>query len=251
MTSAVHFEFIRDVVDILGAEVSQISSVAPKWNELYDAFTQENTVYKRPRKLDESVELVELNKERRVIASELITTIKKREERNEPDVHKAARLLRDEVLQTYGNITAQEYETTTANIYNMIQDFNKPRFKTAVTALKLTDRVNELDTANERFRAIYNLRSEEYQQNDGLGTIAEARQRSDTALKNLLRALVSLDEVNELDAKDATLRGHLNKIEEMFNSLVRQAKKVVTHRRQSSDSEPPELPDNKMEDDED
>jgi hypothetical protein len=154
-----HFQFhtdFRAAVREIGAETLKIVAPFERFSALW---AEEDAILEQIRKSILTQTLVELDKARDDCFKGLTTTIKGSVNNFDAAKKTAAKKLMI-VVETYGNVTHNNYRDETASIYNFVKELNT-NYVTELTALGLTLWVTELDKANKAFNNKYDERDTE------------------------------------------------------------------------------------------
>ncbi|MDR0538035.1 MAG: DUF6261 family protein [Tannerellaceae bacterium] len=231
-----HFELFYDIIRRTELEVAKISALTEPFNKLRAAFSHEEKAYKR-HKLIESDEMKDLDKWRLGLVSTLSGNINVRLKSVDAEERKAARLLKTEILQAYKKIYKLPAEEKTAAITNMINDFQKTKYQSAVVKLQLNGTINELISANHDYNQKFDVKTDEDRLLKETGSPTDARPATNDAFKALLKWIEALHDVNLLTTKDADLHETIMKIVFTINGLLDEAKKSYAHRKKKKNKD--------------
>ena len=126
------------------------------------------------------------------------------------------------VIDTYKSVLGMNYEEETGTIYNLVQDLKSEKYAGDVTLVGLTQYVNKLESRNNNFKSLLNLRDEETAAATGSAHIAvkDARASIDKIYIRLRGRVNSyVDDETANPALDAFI-AQFNVIAKRFNTLA-------------------------------
>jgi gas vesicle protein len=173
-----HFEFYYDFRALAEACGIDKLNIANLFVIFLALFADEDTAMQKIRKSAHTAKLQAADKYRDEIWRGLVDAVKSALNHFNSSVRDAATTLKI-VCDTYGNIAKKTLDDETGAIYNIIQDM-RGKYAAEVAALGLTDWVNELEKANEAFRALMKERYDETAEKTTL-TMKDVRVKIDEA----------------------------------------------------------------------
>ena len=126
------------------------------------------------------------------------------------------------VIDTYKSVLGMNYEEETGTIHNLVQDLKSEKYAGDVTLVGLTQYVNKLESRNNNFKSLLNLRDEETAAATGSAHIAvkDARASIDKIYIRLRGRVNSyVDDETPNPALDA-FTAQFNVIAKRFNTLA-------------------------------
>lgn len=244
-----HFEFHFSVVKLITDKIDSLPGLTRLWNIYLPLFEREDSIFKQYRKAAET-EMIKMADQKRDETFMLIKRTVDFSLYSNVSAVKTAALQLKYILDNFKGVNTKPYVENTALLTNMIQEFNKPAYSTALTQLELRTTVDQLEAENIAFAAIYAERASNQYSKKELGTMDMIRPKVDKAYAELADGINTLYKSNEMLAQDEGTRELLGSIIDVINSYITQWGNIY-HRRapkKKPDSKPddnsPEQPEN-------
>jgi hypothetical protein len=230
LRNAEHFDFFDIAVKRLGELGLKPASLIPLLNTLVAHFDNEDVIYKRYLRQNDTKAVVDANEERK--RSHLLIKYLVEMNRYSKDAARvqAAEAL-TKIMDNFADISRAPMTEVTALITNMVQDLKQPKLEPAVTLLDAADAIEQLRVDNETFLRLYYERAEGQEDERDEGSLREARTLVDQAFMNLTEAINVFYKVNEQQhPKDPEISASLEEIIHVINSYIHQYEAIYTRR---------------------
>ena len=234
--NAEHYQFHSDVLSIVTVEVATAQKIDGLRSEYAALFEKENTAFIQNRAY-ESTKEVEV-KDR--VRDDLFLYIKQTVDSNlycPVATKKAAAEKLAYVMKPYRSANSKAFAENTAQVTNLVADFQSEANAGYVELLGLTDAVEQLKTANNEFNAIYMGRSGEKLVRASTENMKSIRPKVDTAYRSLASAINALYQVNSLVTRSESTEAELGSLIDGVNGLIVQLHQTLSIRGAGSTSD--------------
>ena len=227
--NAEHYQFHSDVLSIVTVEVATAQKIDGLRSEYAALFDKENTAFIQNR-VYESTKEVE-TKDR--VRDDLFLYIKQTVDSNlycPVATKKAAAEKLAYVMKPYRSANSKAFAENTAQVTNLVADFQSEANAGYVELLGLTEAVAQLKTANNEFNAVYMGRSGEKLVRASTENMKSIRPKVDTAFRSLSSAINALYQVNSLITRSDTTETELGGLIDGVNALIVQLHQTLSLR---------------------
>ncbi|MDR0537831.1 MAG: DUF6261 family protein [Tannerellaceae bacterium] len=143
-----------------------------------------------------------------------------------PNEQKAAHVLMP-ILANYKNIKNKNLTDETGLVTNLLEDLDKPAAKAALATLNIQSVVEDLRTANNTFKSLWDERAQGAEAKRQHGTVKEARAKTDEQLGELTDFIEALYNSNLLPEAMQKLLGEMI---DFLNAEITAYIDVLSHR---------------------
>ena len=231
--NAEHYQFHSDVLSIVTEEVATTQKIESLRSEYVALFDKENTAFIQNRSYDSTKEIEAKDRER----DDLFLYIKQTVDSNLycPIANKksAAEKLAF-AIKPYRLANSKAFSENTAQVTNLVADFQSETYAEYVDLLGLTDAVTQLQTANNEFNSLYMGRSGEKLVRASTENMKSIRPKVDAAYRSLASAINALYQVNSLITRSETTEAELGLVIDSVNALIVQLHQTLSLRGASS-----------------
>lgn len=227
--NAEHYQFHSDVLSIVTVEVATAQKIDGLRSEYAALFEKENTAFIQNRAY-ESTKEVEV-KDR--VRDDLFLYIKQTVDSNlycPVATKKAAAEKLAYVMKPYRSANSKAFAENTAQVTNLVADFQSEANAGYVELLGLTEAVAQLKTANNEFNAVYMGRSGEKLVRASTENMKSIRPKVDTAFRSLSSAINALYQVNSLITRSDATETELGGLIDGVNALIVQLHQTLSLR---------------------
>ena len=227
--NAEHYQFHSDVLSIVTEEVAAAQKIDSLRSEYAALFDKENTAFIQNRAY-ESTKGVEA-KDR--VRDDLFLYIKQTVDSNlycPVATKKAAAEKLAYVMKPYRSANSKAFAENTAQVTNLVADFQLEANAGYVELLGLTEAVEQLQTANNEFNAVYMGRSGEKLVRASTENMKSIRPKVDTAFRSLSSAINALYQVNSLITRSDATETELGGLIDGVNALIVQLHQTLSLR---------------------
>lgn len=140
-------------------------------------------------------------------------------------------------MKPYRSANSKAFAENTAQVTNLVADFQSETYAEYVELLGLTDAVEQLKTANNEFNAIYMGRSGEKLVRASTENMKSIRPKVDTAYRSLASAINALYQVNSLVTRSESTEAELGSLIDSVNGLIVQLHQTLSLRGAGSMSD--------------
>lgn len=234
--NAEHYQFHSDVLSIVTVEVATAQKIESLRSEYAALFDKENTAFIQNRAYESTKEVEAKDR----VRDELFLYIKQTIDSNLycPVANKKAAAEKLAfVMKPYRSANSKAFAENTAQVTNMVADFQSETYAEYVELLGLTDAVVQLQTANNEFNAIYMGRSGEKLVRASTENMKSIRPKVDTAYRSLASAINALYQVNSLITRSESTEAELGSLIDGINGLIVQLHQTLSLRGAGSTSD--------------
>ena len=227
--NAEHYQFHSDVLSIVTEEVAAAQKIDSLRSEYAALFDKENTAFIQNRAY-ESTKGVEA-KDR--VRDDLFLYIKQTVDSNlycPVATKKAAAEKLAYVMKPYRSANSKAFAENTAQVTNLVADFQSEANAGYVELLGLTEAVDQLKTANNEFNAVYMGRSGEKLVRASTENMKSIRPKVDNAFRSLSSAINALYQVNSLITRSEATETELGGLIDGVNALIVQLHQTLSLR---------------------
>lgn len=234
--NAEHYQFHSDVLSIVTVEVATAQKIEGLRSEYAALFDKENTAFIQNRAYESTKEVEAKDR----VRDELFLYIKQTVDSNLycPVANKKAAAEKlSFAMKPYRSANSKAFAENTAQVTNLVADFQSETYAEYVELLGLTDAVEQLKTANNEFNAIYMGRSGEKLVRASTENMKSIRPKVDTAYRSLASAINALYQVNSLVTRSESTEAELGSLIDSVNGLIVQLHQTLSIRGAGSTSD--------------
>lgn len=234
--NAEHYQFHSDVLSIVTVEVATAQKIEGLRSEYAALFDKENTAFIQNRAYESTKDVEAKDRER----DDLFLYIKQTVDSNlycPVAAKKAAAEKLSFAMKPYRSANSKAFAENTAQVTNLVADFQSETYAEYVELLGLTDAVAQLKTANNEFNAIYMGRSGEKLVRASTENMKSIRPKVDTAYRSLASAINALYQVNSLITRSESTEAELGGLIDSVNALIIQLHQTLSLRGSGSTSD--------------
>ena len=234
--NAEHYQFHSDVLSIVTVEVATAQKIDGLRSEYAALFEKENTAFIQNRAYESTKEVEAKDR----VRDDLFLYIKQTVDSNlycPVATKKAAAEKLAYVMKPYRSANSKAFAENTAQVTNLVADFQSEANAGYVELLGLTDAVEQLKTANNEFNAIYMGRSGEKLVRASTENMKSIRPKVDTAYRSLASAINALYQVNSLVTRSESTEAELGSLIDGVNGLIVQLHQTLSIRGAGSTSD--------------
>lgn len=234
--NAEHYQFHSDVLSIVTVEVATAQKIEGLRSEYAALFDKENTAFIQNRAYESTKEVEAKDR----VRDELFLYIKQTVDSNlycPVATKKAAAEKLSFAMKPYRSANSKAFAENTAQVTNLVADFQSETYAEYVELLGLTDAVEQLKTANNEFNAINMGRSGEKLVRASTENMKSIRPKVDTAYRSLASAINALYQVNSLVTRSESTEAELGSLIDGVNGLIVQLHQTLSLRGAGSTSD--------------
>ena len=234
--NAEHYQFHSDVLSIVTVEVATAQKIEGLRSEYAALFDKENTAFIQNRAYESTKEVEAKDR----VRDELFLYVKQTVDSNlycPVAAKKAAAEKLSFAMKPYRSANSKAFAENTAQVTNLVADFQSETYAEYVELLGLTDAVAQLKTANNEFNAIYMGRSGEKLVRASTENMKSIRPKVDTAYRSLASAINALYQVNSLVTRSESTEAELGSLIDGVNGLIVQLHQTLSLRGAGSTSD--------------
>lgn len=234
--NAEHYQFHSDVLSIVTVEVATAQKIEGLRSEYAALFDKENTAFIQNRAYESTKEVEAKDR----VRDELFLYIKQTVDSNlycPVATKKAAAEKLSFAMKPYRSANSKAFAENTAQVTNLVADFQSETYAEYVELLGLTDAVAQLQIANNEFNAIYMGRSGEKLVRASTENMKSIRPKVDTAYRSLASAINALYQVNSLITRSESTETELGSLIDGINGLIVQLHQTLSLRGAGSTSD--------------
>ncbi|MDR1646392.1 MAG: DUF6261 family protein [Tannerellaceae bacterium] len=241
-----HYEFYREIIRFALKYKEDIGELIKILLAFEAAFNKEDEIFKRSIRSYETPEVDITDQKRISVFRRIKLYVDAAHYDKDPDKQAAATALAF-VINNFKTITTVTSTQASALIVNFVQDLRLPKFAPHVATLGLTTDVDDLETANEAFEAVY-FEREQNQGNALLeGNMKYARPLTDDGGANFAEGLNTFYAIAKLSGNTAAM-AIFGAIIDGINNTIHNYDRKYAHTGSSSGGSKPQpdddLPDN-------
>ena len=234
--NAEHYQFHSDVLSIVTVEVATVQKIEGLRSEYAALFDKENTAFIQNRAYESTKEVEAKDR----VRDELFLYVKQTVDSNlycPVATKRAAAEKLSFAMKPYRSANSKAFAENTAQVTNLVADFQSETYAEYVELLGLTDAVDQLKTANNEFNAIYMGRSGEKLVRASTENMKSIRPKVDTAYRSLASAINALYQVNSLVTRSESTEAELGSLIDSVNGLIVQLHQTLSLRGAGSTSD--------------
>lgn len=234
--NAEHYQFHSDVLSIVTVEVATAQKIEGLRSEYAALFDKENTAFIQNRAYESTKEVEAKDR----VRDELFLYIKQTVDSNlycPVATKKAVAEKLSFAMKPYRSANSKAFAENTAQVTNLVADFQSETYAEYVELLGLTDAVVQLKTANNEFNAIYMGRSGEKLVRASTENMKSIRPKVDTAYRSLASAINALYQVNSLVTRSESTEAELGSLIDSVNGFIVQLHQTLSLRGAGSTSD--------------
>lgn len=222
LTNPVHLQFMDYVVTLVSDKNPTTLNVKPQHDLLSQKLTELKELYKSVQAHPLSEKILEADALRDQYLSGIIRVVDGFTFHYLEATETSANSLKKNI-QLYGsNITKNDLQTETAKIESLVNDWRtKPDLTASMNNLKLANWVTELESANNEFKRLYALRTEEYSQMTD-ETMQSKRKEVNAAYDDLCKFLNSYSVINSSNSNYEVVISGINTYVDQYTTLLKQ-----------------------------
>ncbi len=219
LPNAAHVEQMSLILQVVSPEKSQELKLETLRKTFANLFNQEDEVFKLNQAYEVTPEVKAVDKERDDMLSFVMGIISSNINNFETSKKDAAAKL-DYLTKPYKGINSKSFVQQSALVTNLIQHLKSPAYSPAVTTLDLTQAVEKLAIANERFKTIYVARFDETERRKSLDNMLTVRKKVDEAYYQLTEAINASYLYNSEVVKNAEMEPLLGEVIDKINAII-------------------------------
>lgn len=223
-------------MSIVTVEVATAQKIEGLRSEYAALFDKENTAFIQNRAYESTKEVEAKDR----VRDELFLYVKQSVDSNlycPVATQKAAAEKLSFAMKPYRSANSKAFAENTAQVTNLVADFQSETYAEYVELLGLTDAVEQLKTANNEFNAIYMGRSGEKLVRAFTENMKSIRPKVDTAYRSLASAINALYQVNSLVTRSESTEAELGGLIDGVNGLIVQLHQTLSLRGGGSTSD--------------
>ncbi|MDR2496785.1 MAG: DUF6261 family protein [Tannerellaceae bacterium] len=224
-----HEYFYSALIAVLNALVGTVPSLVPIFTVLKNKVASEAELYKIVLASALTPELLFLHRQRISAFGLFKHTVGHAEFSKVAAVLQAHNILRP-LVNTYKNIGKGSYMNISGMFSNFIIDCEKAEYSPFLQTLALILLLAEMKNVNNQFKDKFIERAIDKENVSRKGSLASARTEVDGAFEIFIDAINSAYLLNELGAKDPTLRANLTNLIVPINAELTEVKNLLAHR---------------------
>ena len=227
--NAEHYQFHSDVLSIVTEEVAAAQKIDSLRSEYAALFDKENTAFIQNRAYESTKEVEAKDR----VRDDLFLYIKQTVDSNlycPVATKKAAAEKLAYVMKPYRSANSKAFAENTAQVTNLVADFQSEANAGYVELLGLTEAVDQLKTANNEFNAVYMGRSGEKLVRASTENMKSIRPKVDNAFRSLSSAINALYQVNSLITRSEATETELGGLIDGVNALIVQLHQTLSLR---------------------
>jgi len=178
----VHFQFFTDFKTLVERFGDGMLKIQPLYGTFLTLYRNEDIALKKIMKSAFTAEIQEADRYRDGIWRGMVDANKSALRHFDEAVRQAAGRIKI-VFDTYGNIAVKPLDEETSAVYNVLEDL-KGKYAADSATVGLTGWMNELHTANERFKALMSERYDESASKTAL-VLKECRAKVDEVFRSM------------------------------------------------------------------
>lgn len=224
-----HYQFHSDVLSIVTAEVAAAQKIDRLRSDYVALFDKENTAFIQNRAYESTKEIEAKDRER----DDLFLYVKQTVDSNlycPVATKKAAAEKLAFAMKPYRSANTKAFAENTAQVTNLVLDFQSEAYAGYVEQLGLTEAVAQLQTVNDEFNAVYMGRSGEKLVRASSENMKSIRPKVDAAYRTLASAVNALYQVNSLISRSANTETELGGVIDGVNALIVQLHQTLSLR---------------------
>lgn len=230
LRNAEHYDFYGVIDNHILTLVLKPVMLVPIWETFHNTFMQEDNIYKRFLRKEDTRLVNEAHKERKKAHRALGLVIETGLYSDLPAIQTAAESL-VRVVKNYPYISRAPMTEASAMIVNLIQDLRLPKYAPSVTLIGADEAVERLKHDNETFMTLYAERAYEEEGEKDEGSLSAIRGVTDREFANLTEAINVFYRINEMQhPKDPEVSETLAGIIRFINSYIHQYETIYSRR---------------------
>ncbi|MDR2496221.1 MAG: DUF6261 family protein [Tannerellaceae bacterium] len=224
-----HEYFYSAIIAALTALVGAIPSLVPAFTVLKNKVALEAELYKIVLASALTPELLFLHRQRVSAFGLFRHTVGHAEFSKVAAILQAHNILRP-LVNTYKNMVKGSYMKISGMFTNFVIDCEKAEYNSFIQTLALVLLLAEIKDVNNEFKDKFLARAMDKENVSRKGKLADVRPEVDDALEIFVDAINSAYALNELGAKDPTLRANLTGLIVPINAELTEVKNVLARR---------------------
>jgi len=221
LRNAEYLQYVKDFSAIITLHNPASLEIGTKFSAFTAKIDELEFLYKKALASDKTAEILSLDERRDDAVNGINFFLLSHTYHFDATIQQNAQLLLDN-MELYGKgIARMNYQAETATINNILRDWEiKPELTAAVTALGLSDWIDELNNTNTDFNSQYLSRTQEYgdANPETIKTKREETNAAYYALRNRIDALHLL--VETPPSPYTSLINQLNALTDQYNMLL-------------------------------
>lgn len=221
LSNPVYLQFMDYVMTLVKDKNPTALQVKPQHDVFSVKVNELKDLYKSVQASSISEKIIEADALRDQILTGIIKIVDGNTYHYQESMRVTSGLLQKNILNYGNNIIRNDYQTETAKIESLVNDWRtKPDLTAAMNTLKLTNWITELENANNEFKKQYALRTDEYSQITD-ENMQSKRLEVNTAYDNLCKFLNSHSIINSNPNYDVVISG-INTYVDQYTTLLKQ-----------------------------
>ncbi len=221
LSNPVYVQFMDYVMTLVQDKNPTALQVKPQHDVFSQKVNELKNLYKSVQASSISEKIVEADALRDQILTGIIKIVDGNTYHYQESMRTTSGLLQKNILNYGNNIIRNDYQTETAKIESLVNDWRtKPDLTASMNNLKLTNWITELENANNEFKRLYALRTDEYSQVSD-ENMQSKRLEVNAAYDNLCKFLNSHSIINNSPDYDTVISG-INTYVDQYATLLKQ-----------------------------
>lgn len=224
LPNPIYVQFMDYVTTLVADKDPVALNVKPQHDLLLLKLAELKSLYKSVQASSFSEKIIEADNWRDQILTGIITMVEAYGYHYKEDWKEAANVLQKNIGIYGSRIAKNDYQTETAKLENLTNDWRtKPEMQKAVNVLEMTEWITELANANNEFKKLYALRTDEYSQRTD-ENMQSKRIEVNAAYEDLCKFLNSYSVINSSDPVYETVTSGINTYVNQYATLTKQRK---------------------------
>jgi hypothetical protein len=228
-----HFNAHSVITRHLKESIADFPELTASFTVYEELFEHESRVFKPIRQILGTNKVKEADKKRDRAFIAVRMTVKSSLYSIDPEVEAAAKRIML-ILHDYKRVPQKSYNEASGFITSLTTKLSLRRNRPFVAKLGLTSAVELLRNANEAFVALYEERTDWWQDKMQLGNMKKIRPQVDDAFDRLVYFINSFYAMNEIGEQDADKREKLTEIIDDINARLDNIKRTTAYRKAGS-----------------
>jgi len=222
LTNPLHLQFMDYVVTLVSDKNPTTLNVKPQHDLLTLKVTELKDLYKSVQGSPISEQIIEADALRDQIFTGVVKVVEANTYHYDEHVRVVANLLKNNIRVYGNNIARNDFQTETAKIESLVNDWRtKPELINAMTMLEMINWISELENANNEFKRLYALRTDEYSQKSD-ETMQGKRIEANAAYNELCKYLNSFSVINSSNPAYEVVISGINAYVDQYSTLLKQ-----------------------------
>jgi len=230
LPNPIYVQFMDYVAALVTDKDSTALNVKAQHDLLLQKLGELKSLYKSVQASSFSEKIIEADNWRDQILTGIITLVEANSSHYKEDWRAAANVLQKNILIYGTKIAKNDYQTETAKLESLTNDWRtKPELKQATDLLGIADWITELAQANDEFKKLYALRTDEYSQRTD-ENMQSKRLEVNAAYEDLCKFLNSYAVINSKEAAYEVVISGINTYVNQYATLAKQRRSHKTEK---------------------